>query len=98
MSATTAVTIAEWLVMLFQLYAVIGILFAVVFVWRGVGRIDPVAAEGTLGFKLLILPGCVAFWPLLLKRWLTGVQTPPDETNAHRRAAQEAHRTAGGAS
>ena len=82
-----SVTVAQWLVMLFQLYAAIGLVFAIVFVWRGAGRIDPVAAEGTLGFKFLILPGCAAFWPLLLRRWLGGVSTPPDETNAHRKAA-----------
>lgn len=82
-----SVTVAQWLVMLFQLYAAIGLVFAVVFVWRGVGSIDPVAAEGTLGFKLLILPGCAALWPLLLRRWLGGVTSPPDETNSHRVAA-----------
>lgn len=80
-------TVAQWLVMLLQLYALIGFLFAIAFLWRGVGKTDPVAAEGTRGFKILIFPGCVAFWPLLMRRWLGGTTSPPDETNAHRRAA-----------
>lgn len=82
-----SVELASWLVNLFLLYAAIGIVFALAFLWRGVGRIDPVAAEGTLGFKILIFPGCVAFWPLLAKRWLSGVEEPPTEKNPHRQAA-----------
>ena len=81
------VELATWLVNLFLAYAAFGIVFAVVFVWKGVGRIDPVAREGTWGFRLLILPGCAALWPLLLRRWIAGRGTPPDEDNPHRRAA-----------
>lgn len=51
-------------------YGALGALFAVPFVWLGVGRVDPAAARGTLGFRLLILPGTVAFWPLLAWRWI----------------------------
>ncbi|MEO1366432.1 MAG: hypothetical protein AAFX50_04605 [Acidobacteriota bacterium] len=82
-----SITVAQWLVMLLQLYLAIGFVFAVAFVWRGVGQVDPVAAEGTRGFKILIFPGCVALWPLLLRRWVAGTGTPPTENNAHRRAA-----------
>ncbi|MCG8460186.1 MAG: hypothetical protein MI919_28210 [Holophagales bacterium] len=81
------VELATWLVNLFLAYAAFGIVFALVFVWKGVGRIDPVAREGTWGFRLLILPGCAALWPLLLRRWVAGPGTPPDEDNPHRRAA-----------
>jgi hypothetical protein len=58
------------LVRLLELYAVLGILFAVPFAWRLAARIDPAAASGTLGFRLLILPGAAAFWPWLLARVL----------------------------
>ncbi len=84
--------VVSLLVNLFLIYLALGLIFAIVFVWRGVGVIDPVAREGTWGFKLLIIPGSAAFWPWLLKRWILA-QKPVDETNAHRRAAQ-----AGGAS
>ena len=50
------------------LYLLAGLLFAVPFVLRGVNRIDPVAREGSWGFRLIILPGVVALWPLLLRR------------------------------
>jgi hypothetical protein len=50
-------------------YAGIGAAFAAAFAAWGAGRIDPVARHGTWGFRLLILPGAVALWPLLLVRW-----------------------------
>ena len=68
------------------IYLLLGVLFALVFVIKGVGRVDPVARAGTWGFRLLILPGATALWPLLAWRWLKG-QPPRVEANAHRRAA-----------
>ena len=66
-------------------YLLIGFAFAVPFVLIGTQRIDPAAERGSWGFRLLILPGSVALWPLLLKRWVT--RRPPVEYSLHRRAA-----------
>lgn len=74
---------ARILVVAVGLYSLLGLLFSVPFVWWGVGRIDPSARRGTLGFRLLILPGTVALWPLLARRWLRR-ESPPPEHNAHR--------------
>lgn len=52
------------------LYGALGLAFAIPFTWRGASRIDPAAARGTPGFRILILPGVVALWPILLLRWL----------------------------
>lgn len=79
--------LAEWLVRLVLLYALVGVIFGIPFVLRGVNRIDPVAPQSTRGFRLVILPGVVAFWPLLAVRWLRG-SGPPEERNAHRLAAR----------
>jgi hypothetical protein len=46
------------------------VVFAAAFVIRGVQRVDPAAKGAPLGFRLLILPGCAALWPLLLGRWM----------------------------
>ncbi len=80
-------TLAEWVVRLVLLYALVGVIFGIAFVLRGVNRIDPVAPESTWGFRLVILPGVVALWPLLARRWLRG-SGPPEERNAHRLAAR----------
>ena len=65
-------------------YAAMGLLFALAFVTRGVARIDSQAAGSSWGFRILILPGSAAFWPLLLKRWVFGPRTVPEERNPHR--------------
>ena len=71
-----------------QAYLAVGLLFAIPFVWKGAGQIDPVAREGTWGFRLIIIPGVIAMWPLLAARWKRkGAR--PIESNAHRRLAEE---------
>ncbi|HWS97062.1 MAG TPA: hypothetical protein VN620_11400 [Candidatus Methylomirabilis sp.] len=65
-------------------YGVIGIVFAIPFVVKGVQRIDEEAIGSGWGFRLLILPGCMAFWPFLLRRWVSGRRTPPEERSPHR--------------
>ena len=64
-------------------YLLIGAVFAVPFAFTGAKKIDPAAEEGTLGFKLLIIPGSAVFWPLLVKRWMKG-ELPPEEKSVHR--------------
>ena len=66
-------------------YLVCGFSFALPFAFLGVGRIDPHASRGSWGFRLLIIPGAAALWPILLRRWASGVHEPPEERTAHRR-------------
>lgn len=80
------IAVAEAFVLVAEIYFAIGLLFAVLFVWRGAGVVDPAAREGTIGFRLLILPASALLWPLLLRRWLRR-SPPPVERNAHRDAA-----------
>ncbi len=68
-------------------YLTLGLLFAVPFVLRGVQRIDPVAREGTWGFRAIIVPGVTLCWPLLARRWAVGAVHAPTEHTAHRRRA-----------
>ena len=70
-------------------YAVLGVLFALPFVSAGVQRIDSQAKGSGFGFRVLIFPGAVAFWPLLLHRLMRGGPDPAVEQNAHRRSALE---------
>jgi hypothetical protein len=51
------------------LYLITGLIFGVAFVTSLAGRLDANAREGSWGFRLLILPGAIALWPLVL--WLT---------------------------
>jgi hypothetical protein len=65
-------------------YAGVGLLFAMPFVWFGVQRVDSEAQGSDVGFRLLILPGVAAFWPMFLHRWARGTAEPPAEKNPHR--------------
>lgn len=69
------------------IYFGLGVLAAIWIALRGLGRLDPVAAHGTLGFRLLILPGLMALWPLMLLRCIRGKGEPPVERTAHRDSA-----------
>jgi hypothetical protein len=51
-----------------EAYLTAGLLFAVPFVARWAGRLDPAARAGSLGFRLMILPGAALLWPLLARR------------------------------
>ena len=75
--------IAILLVYAFYLYALLGVVFAFAFVTIGVKRIDSQANGSSVAFRLLILPGSVAFWPLLLRGWIAGKSEPPEERNPH---------------
>lgn len=68
---------------LLGLYAAAGLALAVAFVARGVQRVDPQADGSGWGFRLIILPGVAAFWPLLLRRWVAGASEPPLPENPH---------------
>lgn len=49
-------------------YGCCGLIFGVVFVSKMVRRVDPAAEGASVWFRLIILPGAVAWWPLLLFR------------------------------
>jgi len=51
-------------------YVAAGLPFAVAFVTVGVGRIDHAARGASLAFRLIIFPGTIALWPLLLAKWV----------------------------
>lgn len=80
-------SLARLLVALLGVYLGLGLVVGAAFVLRGVGRLDPAAANGTWGFRLAILPGSAALWPWVIARWRRG-GPPPEERNAHRDRAR----------
>jgi hypothetical protein len=62
--------IAQLILVALAVYLAIGVLFAIAFVTRLVSRIDPVAADGPIGFRLLIFPGAALLWPIVLAKVL----------------------------
>jgi hypothetical protein len=63
-------TAAALFVDVFAAYSLIGVMFAALFVIFGIHRVDPVAEGAPSSFRLIVVPGVAALWPLLLVRWI----------------------------
>ena len=61
-TAGLIVTLAEW-------YGWAGLAVAAVFLGIGVDRVEP-SARGVYLFRVMVLPGVIGLWPLVLWRWL----------------------------
>ena len=59
---------AAFLLSITEVYLWIGAVVALVFLVWGLDRIEP-AAHGSYLFRLLLIPGVVGLWPLVLWRW-----------------------------
>jgi hypothetical protein len=74
-----SLALATALVSAFGFYGILGLLYGLYFISYGASRVVPAARGAGIGFALIILPGAVLFWPLLLARLIKG-QTRPKET------------------
>jgi hypothetical protein len=81
-------TLTRIFVYALETYAGLGFIFAVLFVSIGVQRLDSEAQGSGIGFRLLILWGVAAFWPIFLQRWMRGTAEPPVGRNPHRMSNQ----------
>jgi len=61
-------------------YLFAGSLFAISFLIKGIKKIDPAAHGSGWGFRCIILPGTIVFWPVLLKKWIKVKKTGHGET------------------
>lgn len=69
-------TIASVVVDAVLLYAAIGVLVALAFAAGGILRLLPRGRPATIGARLILLPGAVALWPLVLRRWRDAGRAP----------------------
>jgi len=60
------------------IYLITGLLFSIIFIIRGLSKMDEGAHGAGIGFKLIILPGCMVLWPFLLRKW---IKLPPAQTD-----------------
>ncbi len=83
----------EWansVVFLLLGYVGLGLLVAPLVVFWGAPRFDSAVSGSSRGFRLIVIPGVVLLWPILVFRSIRGGGESPIESNAHRRAAREA--------
>jgi hypothetical protein len=63
-------TIVSTLLILVACYLGTGVVFAIAFVIAGVQRMDHAAVGSGIRFRIILVPGAAALWPLLLQRWM----------------------------
>lgn len=84
-----AESLAYYLVRSGYAYAAVGLLLLPWWHARGLARLDTAAGRGGWGFRLLVSPGLVGLWPVMLLAARRGTGHPRIETNAHRAAAAD---------
>jgi hypothetical protein len=52
------------------IYLVCGFVFMIPFIVKGVDLIDEGAHGSSIGFRFIIIPGTIVFWPVLLGKWI----------------------------
>lgn len=65
-----------WIV---ALYLCCGFVFALVFIFKGARVVDEGAHDSSIGFKIIIIPGTMVFWPVLLKKWIRASKNQPHD-------------------
>jgi hypothetical protein len=63
------VNVTAAILLILAIYPAVGLIVAIAFVSYGVTRVLPTPATVTPGARLLLIPGAVVLWPLVLKRW-----------------------------
>ncbi|HET9278452.1 MAG TPA: hypothetical protein VFN95_09690 [Flavitalea sp.] len=66
-----------------------GLAFSIPFVIKGVTQIDEGAVGSKWGFRLIIIPGTIVFWPVLLKKWMKAWKEFRTQNSEFRRDEQK---------
>jgi hypothetical protein len=56
-------------------YLAAGFVFAIPFILKGITKVDEGAHGATWGFRIIIIPGTIVFWPFLLKKWIKATKS-----------------------
>jgi len=60
----------EIFLFIIAIYLAFGFAFMIPFIIKGVDVIDEGAHGSSIGFRIIIIPGTIVFWPVLLKKWI----------------------------
>jgi hypothetical protein len=67
-------TMVSFILAIIAGYLAVGFLFTIPFLLKGVAKIDEGAHGASWGFRVIIIPGTIVFWPFLLKRWINAIK------------------------
>lgn len=60
-------TVLEWIVIAWLVYLAVGLVIGVWLMTLGASRLDPRLSKSPMRVRVLLLPGCAALWPVLLR-------------------------------
>ena len=69
----------ESILILVLIYLLLGVLFVIPFLIKGLRKVDEGAHGGSIGFKIIIIPGVIVFWPVLLRKWISKINRREQE-------------------
>ena len=67
-------TVIDIFLTVLGIYILAGILFGLYFIFGGAVKLDPLMGDSKKRVRLLLMPGCIAVWPLLLRRMIKAKQ------------------------
>jgi hypothetical protein len=75
--------LVQILLMIVAVYLACGFIFMIPFIIKGVNVTDEGAHGSSIGFRIIIIPGVIVFWPILLRKWIRVRKNFMDQTEAH---------------
>lgn len=64
-------TVIQVFLIFLGIYVAIGLLFGIYFFVKGASRLDPLIKDSKWTVRLLLLPGSIGLWPILLLKIIT---------------------------
>jgi len=68
-------SIISILLAIFGIYLILGFLFAIIFLLKGITTVDPNTKGSSLFFKILIFPGLCLLWVFMLSKWMNIIRS-----------------------
>jgi len=62
--------LVQILLIIVAIYLACGFVFMIPFIIKGVDVIDEGAHGSSIGFRIIIIPGAIVFWVVLLRKWI----------------------------
>lgn len=59
----------ELILLVLGIYLLLGLIFGLFFLVKGMHKIDETASDASLGFKLIVFPGIALLWPIMFFKW-----------------------------
>lgn len=71
-----------WLLTVIAGYLMVGICFLPFYYSKGIKMVDEGVKGSSFGFYIIIIPGVIVFWPILLRQWIKIYKAPKNEQAA----------------